>query len=176
MRESRIVAASFDGAFGRPQNVYSVHKSPAVVFLRRSPLPRRRPCSSAKAFSKVWQLLLNHACFKSPPSFNSSHKTPSLLFFFWTKIGGGGGEKKGVEKRQKKNSKRRRRRRHDEDGRRCDYHHLLLLLLLLPSFDDWRARPRRPRVISRAEKERRRRFFAERIGQSTTKASSSVWI
>ena len=141
--------------------------SSVVLLLVVGRVLRRRPPSSPRVrlerrLSKVWQLVLNHACFKSPPSFiNSSHQN-SLPSFFWT-LDGGGGEKKRESKKPKKNSKRRRRRRHDEDGRRCDYHHhLLLLLLLLPSFDDWRALGRVGRVLFRVQRKNAAAVFFSR--------------
>ena len=86
-------------------------KTPKRIFGPQKPRCRLPPSFSSSSssavffgegLSKVWQLLLNHACFKSPPSFTLPTKLPPFFIFFWTKIGGGGGEKKGVEKRQKK--------------------------------------------------------------------------
>ena len=142
-------------------------KTPKRIFGPQKPRCRLPPSFSSSSssavffgegLSKVWQLLLNHACFKSPPSFNSSHKTPSLLYFFLDKNWRRRRREKGSRKTPKKNSKRRRRRRHDEDGRRCDYHHLLLL----PSFDDWRALGRVGRVLFRVQRKNAAAVFFSR--------------
>ena len=85
--------------------------SSVVLLLVVGRVLRRRPPSSPRVrlerrLSKVWQLVLNHACFKSPPSFiNSSHQNSLPSFFLdigWRRRR----EKKGVEKAKKKFKKK----------------------------------------------------------------------